>query len=501
MSLLYYNNKIFDHLVNDVMILTDTNIISSKVMESWLEGYYNYDDKNTSKAIERISIDLLFDNVTELDYSLIESYINGRLSELIITNDTTVIPLNESISILEEAKGIISFSGTKSFIKNIKNVDNLLYFKNKLMNMKPSMCKKDINDPASREVLRILASIKRIVTISDITSDKFKYTSEYVKGVLYDYKEMIVISPYKHKILQGINVCEVDNYNVKDIDVMFDDLVRIMKNQDDVILKYILDELRYIEKICDDKASSDNEGLTESISVKEYLHTLNVERFNNKSERVLGPDSDDDIEFSEFVDLYSLSKNIAKYELSMEASSKIITKGTEKVTKSIGNASAKSRGMGSSKSKVDQVKRGARIVDERASDAINKKLDQVMNITRDAKREKLITGKNTVKLGKALKTGIAIIGSSTAAKVALGPVVGTITTITGMLVAYALSKRTEEREKKRIMLELETELKIVKEKIEDSKGENNKEQKYQLMRIQANLEKEIARIKHGMRYY
>ena len=66
----------------------------------------------------------------------------------------------------------------------------------------------------------------------------------------------------------------------------------------------------------------------------------------------------------------------------------------------------------------------------------------------------------------------------------------------------ALEKiRAEEREKKRILLELETELKIVKEKIEDAKGDNVKEQKYQLMRIQSNLEKEIMRIKHGMRYY
>ena len=51
------------------------------------------------------------------------------------------------------------------------------------------------------------------------------------------------------------------------------------------------------------------------------------------------------------------------------------------------------------------------------------------------------------------------------------------------------------------MLDLETELKITREKIEDAKGENNKEQKYQLMRIEAQLEKEIFRIKHGLKYY
>ena len=51
------------------------------------------------------------------------------------------------------------------------------------------------------------------------------------------------------------------------------------------------------------------------------------------------------------------------------------------------------------------------------------------------------------------------------------------------------------------MLELQTELKIVKEKIEDAKGENRKQEKYELMRIESQLEKEILRIQHGLRYY
>ena len=185
----------------------------------------------------------------------------------------------------------------------------------------------------------------------------------------------------------------------------------------------------------------------------------------------------------------------------MEASSKAITKGTEKVTRAIGNASSKSRGMADAKSKLGQIKRGAKIIDDRASDAINKKLDDIMNTARDAKREKMITGKNTVRLSKALKTAILMIAAPTVAVSTIGPLKGVIATIITALARYALSKRTEEREKKRILLELETELKIVNEKIEDAKGDNAKEQKYQLIRIQANLEKEITRIKHGLRYY
>ena len=39
------------------------------------------------------------------------------------------------------------------------------------------------------------------------------------------------------------------------------------------------------------------------------------------------------------------------------------------------------------------------------------------------------------------------------------------------------------------------------EKIEDAKAENDRKKKYQLMRIEATLEKEITRIKYGLRYY
>ena len=94
-----------------------------------------------------------------------------------------------------------------------------------------------------------------------------------------------------------------------------------------------------------------------------------------------------------------------------------------------------------------------------------------------------------------------ILGSKHIAFKVLGPIKGTAVMIVTMLAGYALSKRTEEREKKRILLDLETELKITREKIEDAKGDNAKQQKYELMRIEATLEKEITRIKHGLRYY
>ena len=45
---------------------------------------------------------------------------------------------------------------------------------------------------------------------------------------------------------------------------------------------------------------------------------------------------------------------------------------------------------------------------------------------------------------------------------------------------------------------METELKLVDEKIEDAKSDKKDKEKYQLMRIKAKLEKEIDRIKFGL---
>ena len=229
----------------------------------------------------------------------------------------------------------------------------------------------------------------------------------------------------------------------------------------------------------------------------EFIYEQAVEKFNSMVESIFFEDTE--IEVDEFVKLYELTEALCNYELTMEANSRIIRKGTEKVTKAIDKASSRSRGMANADSKVDQIKRSAKIVDDRASDAINNKIDQILNFTREQKREKIITGKNTIRLSKVLKTIIGLLAAGAALKAK--PLLGAAVTIIGLLGARGLSRATEAREKKRIMLELETELKITREKIEDAKGENAKEQKYQLMRIEAQLEKEIFRIKHGLKYY
>jgi hypothetical protein len=273
---------------------------------------------------------------------------------------------------------------------------------------------------------------------------------------------------------------------------MYETLEDLLLEQDDRVIDYTLDELNNSNKLIEHLIQN---NLDESSDA--FIYNKAIEKFDKMVESIFFEDSE--IKVDDVVKLYELTEAICDYELTLEASSRIITKGTEKVTKSIGNASAKGSGMSASDSKIGQIKRGAKIADDRASDALNRKIDQILNFTQDQKREKIITGKNTIRLSKVLKQIIGLIVAGGLVK--SSPLIGAGVTIIGLLGARALSKATEQREKRRIMLDLETELKITREKIEDAKGDNAKEQKYQLMRIEAQLEKEIFRIKHGLKYY
>lgn len=67
-----------------------------------------------------------------------------------------------------------------------------------------------------------------------------------------------------------------------------------------------------------------------------------------------------------------------------------------------------------------------------------------------------------------------------------------------IVVQYALKKTTLRSERKKIILELEQELEIIEEKIEDAKGDGNKQAKYALMRTRNDLKTAISKIRYGL---
>ncbi len=448
---------------------TISNILSgkldSKISEGWLEDFYVTNKYATTKSIEKYTAEVLMDKIENSDIPKdhVVKIMDDRLDEDFepeIAEEMTDITLSDKLYMLDA-------------IRNI---------------------------PLTEEML------------VDIVNDfELSETIRYIKENVYEY--LSHSTEVEDDVMKQLEMLKYSVRMDQDVEELKESLKDVYDNNE-----YINNEIECLREAIEYKQEHDK-----LMNDVENNYERSIDVFNNMVESVIIESEEIDIE--KLYDLVMLTEALCDYEETLEASSRIITKGTEKVTKAIGNRSAKSGGMSASDSKIGQIKRGARVIDDRASGAINKKLDDIINFTQEQKREEILTGRNTVKLSKCLKTVITLMvgaqgvklagklaGKSVASKLgggvvgkmagaAASPLTTLAITIIGLLVAHALSKRTKEREKKRIMLELQTELKIVKEKIEDAKGENKKQEKYELMRIESQLEKEILRIQHGLRYY
>lgn len=513
--------KEINHFMESLVIYTDPLLVSTELAESWLSKNYEDNNEKTIASVEKYMLSVLAAkiNMANLNKENINKVVDERIKFLLNNKKDYVGYLPKTVKELNNVKSSTSIteSEVNMYVGTIQNINNLLHFKslingvvnNNLLHFKNRY---NLYSSKNKTAVNILSTISHLVNTINIDDERFKFIYDSISKILYLFKDFDLDNAdlYFNPTREGINTEEVEKFTIKDLENLFKDLENIMNTSSEFILDYVIEDLTNIRRkmsFIKRDSSLEESTFTKSDFVNENFYIELEERFDDLAHELFNNEDDVDTDdfLNSFVEFYTIARQLAEKDLENksleEASSRIITKGTEKVTRKIGDASAKSRGMSSSQSKVGQLKRAGRIVDERASDAINRKIDQVINITKDAKREKLITGKNTVKLGKAIKVGLGIITSSVAAKIAFGPLVGAMISAITALSAYALSKRTEEREKKRILLELETELKITKEKIEDAKGDNARDQKYQLMRIQASLEKEIARIKHGLRYY
>lgn len=103
-------------------------------------------------------------------------------------------------------------------------------------------------------------------------------------------------------------------------------------------------------------------------------------------------------------------------------------------------------------------------------------------------RTEIIEGKKFSAIG-LLKKALG-----TAAVFSFGPIKGLIL----LVVRYALKKKTTNAERKKILLEMQVELDMLNEKIEDARGDGNRQAKYAMMRTRAELEAAINKIKYGI---
>ncbi len=103
-------------------------------------------------------------------------------------------------------------------------------------------------------------------------------------------------------------------------------------------------------------------------------------------------------------------------------------------------------------------------------------------------RSEIVEGKKVTALG-LVKSALA-----SAAIFSIAPIRGLML----LLTRYALKKKTTVTERKKIILELEAELEMIEEKIDDARGDGNREAKYALMRTRTEIVNAIRKIKLGL---
>ena len=289
------------------------------------------------------------------------------------------------------------------------------------------------------------------------------------------------------------------NTNINEIEILkqlnFPHLIRYYKSfvhKNTLSNQPLLESL--IIKANEDKNNIICENLNKYTPYDEYIITENLLNdyydFQKRTYEMFYDDND--ITMEQFISFIQDCIKFEPLDMTLEAAGRNMTRNAQKKLRKINNKVNGSR---------NTLGKNLNRLDDKASDIVNRKLDSIINTGRDLAREKMVEGRPQVKISRFIRNGILGLASASGAVALLGPATGAIIVAIGLLCRQNLKKNTEKREKKRLLLELETELKLTKEKIEDAKSENDKKKKYQLMRIESTLEKEITRIKYGLRYY
>ena len=126
--------------------------------------------------------------------------------------------------------------------------------------------------------------------------------------------------------------------------------------------------------------------------------------------------------------------------------------------------------------------------EEKVDSQITKACRGIKNVITGDVRTEIIEGKKFSAIG-LLKQILGTVGLFS-----IGPVKALI----AIVIKYALKKKTSVSERRKIIMELEGELTMINEKIEDAKGDGNREAKYAMMRTKTELENALKRIKYGL---
>ena len=130
----------------------------------------------------------------------------------------------------------------------------------------------------------------------------------------------------------------------------------------------------------------------------------------------------------------------------------------------------------------------ARIPDS-MDNLVNNTLNKLKQMSKEQRRKEIIEGGFRVKLFKIIRNAI-LAGVAFKISPALAAV--------GLVTSVGISTHIDNKIRRELIHELEQELAICNEKIEDARGDSNKQKKYELMRLKNKLEDSIAKIKYRL---
>jgi hypothetical protein len=157
---------------------------------------------------------------------------------------------------------------------------------------------------------------------------------------------------------------------------------------------------------------------------------------------------------------------------------KVAVKGDELARKTV-------HGIRKAGSQTKRVKVVAKRIPQHFDNLVNSTLGQIAKMDKNERRKRIIEGGYKLKLFKLIRNGI-LIGAAWAVSPALAAI--------GILASILLDGRLDDKVRTEIIEELHSELRIVREKIKDADRKGDDKKKYQLMRIEDKLEKDLHRI-------
>lgn len=147
-----------------------------------------------------------------------------------------------------------------------------------------------------------------------------------------------------------------------------------------------------------------------------------------------------------------------------------------------------SAAMNAAEKKIYKAYRVYQDAEEKVDSQITKAVNAFKGGGKDRIRTQIIEGKKFSVIG-LLKRVLKTVGLFS-----IGPVKAVIM----LVIQFALNKKTTEAERRKIIMELDTEIQMITEKIEDARSDQNRQAKYAMMRTKIELENAKKRIQFGM---